>query len=142
MTSKLSSSRTGRKLPAVCRPYLLGLPLAYVAGLPTRLSCFALATETSGYDRIADSFPLTWDTVLNHWSGDSGQPPRNIQVIVTPLPAENRFEFELNVRHNDLVIGHFAWDSVHVAPGPPWDSGLLSHHPGPPAAGFEVHVLD
>ncbi|GAH83092.1 unnamed protein product [marine sediment metagenome] len=118
------------------------MPSVYVDGLPTSLSCFCLATKSSGYDRIAESFRLFWQPGPRHWRGASAESGRNVEAIVTVRPGENNYELEVNVRDGQAVIGHYAWDNVGIKPGPPWDSGLLRRPPGPAVPGFELHVLN
>lgn len=142
MSTKHNPAAKSTKRPAICRKGVVGLPVAYVAGRPTSLSCFCLATETSGYARIAESFRIFWDPARRHWIGASSESGRNLEAIVTALPTLDHYEFEINVRDGDTVIGHFAWDDVRVDAGPPWNSGLLQRPPAPTVPGFEMHVLN
>lgn len=142
MSTKHSPAKKSTKTPSICRKGVVGLPSVYVDGLPTSLSCFGLATYTSGYRQIAESFRLFWNPAAKHWRGASAETGRNMEAIVTPLAETDRYELELNVRDSDLVIGHFAWDNVHIDAGPPWNSGLLTRPPAPAVPGFKLHVLN
>jgi len=142
MATKFSPAKKSNKTPAVCRKGMFALPVVYVAGLPTSLTVFASSSGTSGYDPISQSFRLFWDAALARWRGTSAENGINIEVIVTPIPGDNNYEIEINIRDGQAVLDTFAWDDQVIEPGPPFDSGLLIR----PAAGgdpeFQAHVIN
>lgn len=142
MSTKFAPAKKSTKRPAVCRKGAVGLPAAYVGGIPASLSVFCLATQTSGYDRIAESFRLIWDPANKAYYGASAQTGLNLYAIVHPLPAKDMYDLHLYVRQDQLPIGQHFWDDVHIAAGPPWDSGLLNHPPIGGAGGFQLHALN
>lgn len=142
MTSKFSLSRSGQKLPAVCHPYLVGLPLAYVAGVPTRLAAFARWHEPAAGWTIADSFRLHVDGGLPGWSGASGEAGLNLRVEVKRLAAPNRFDITLYLRNGLAGLRSSKWSDLPIAPGPPFDSNTLTNPLVLPGDFSQVHVLD
>lgn len=142
MASKFGRSRTGGKLPAVCRPYLIGLPLAYVAGVPTRLAAFARWHEPAAGWTIADSFRLPVDGGLPGWSGATGDVGLNLRVEVKRLPAPERYDITLYLRDGPAGLRTSRWVDVAILKPPPFNSKCLRN----PLVLFgdfaEVHVLD
>lgn len=142
MASKFHQSRTGGKLPAVCRPYLVGLPSAYVAGVPSSLSAFARWHEPGASWTIVDSFKLLPDGGLPGWIGASADVRLNLRVDVKRLAAPERYDILLTLRHGMAGLRTSAWLSVAIVKPPPFDSKVLTNALVLPGEFAQVHVLD
>lgn len=142
MSSKFAQSRTGAKLPAVCRPYLIGLPFPYVGAVPSSLAAFARWHELAGPWTIADSFRLPIDGGLPGWSGASGDVGLNLKVEVTRLAAKNHYDILLILRQNTTPGRTSKWFDVAIATPPPFDSKVLTNPLVLPGDFAQVHVLD
>lgn len=142
MSTKHNPAKKSRKTPAVCRKGPVGLPSVYVAGLPSSLTCFAKWTETYPAMHIAESFRLQRDPLLAGWSGASGEHGLNLQVMITERPAKDTYLLELILRDGPAELDVVDWDNVVIAPGPPFNSGLLQARPLPPTPQSELHVFN
>jgi len=142
LPSKFSASRTGRKLPAVCRTGIILPLLAYVAGLPPRLAAFARWSDPSESIDLADSFRLHHAGGLPGWSGASGKIGLNLKVDVTILPAPHRYDVLMTLRENLTGLHTSQWFAVAIPAGPPFDSRILTNPLMVLHDYAQVHVLD
>jgi len=142
MSTKFSPAKKNTRPPAICRKGAVGLPPAYVGGLPTSLTCYAAATKTSGYDNIAQSFQLVWEPARARWRGAASETGANIEATVHGVAVDDTYELEIFVRDGSSILGTYAWEDHVITPGPPFDSGLLRRPPVPPLAGFSIHVMN
>ncbi len=142
MASKFSPAKKSNKTPAVCHKGMFALPIVYVDGLPKSLTVFCSSGDTSGYERIAESFRLFWDAANARWRGASAETGVNIEAIITPIPGVNNYELELNVRDGQAVLESYAWDDQVIPPGPPFDSGLLIRPAGPLDPELQLHAIN
>ncbi len=127
MTSLFSPTRPTFRLPVICIKPRAGLPAPYVAGMPNYLHAIAWWKESTESIDLAESFPLAVDLALPGWSGGSGDSGLNLQAAVKRLPAANRYDLAIALRRDLDVLDDDSWHNVFIAPGPPFDSGMLHH---------------
>ncbi len=142
MSSKFGPAKVSIKLPVVCIKPRANLPLPYVAGVPNALHVTAWWYDAAIPARLAESFPLYVDSGLPGWSGSSGHAGLNLRVSVQIMPAADTYDVAIQIRRIMDILDDDSWHGVIIAPGPPFNSGLLQHIYVPNDDANGVRILD
>ena len=142
MSSRFAPTRPRINLPVVCIKPRANLPQPYVAGVPNALHVTAWWRDPAIPAWLAESFPLYATFAPPGWSGQSAQVGLNLHVDVLIMPAENTYDIFLTIRRDLTYLDDDSWHGVIIAPGPPFNSGLLQHVYISPTDTNGIRVLD
>lgn len=142
MSPQFSQGKAAIKKPAICIKPSKNLPAAYVLDQPTELRSAAWWYDSGIPIAIAESFQLVTDAGVPGWTGASAQTGWNLQLTIKILPAQDLYDFLLNLRDGPAIIDDDSWHNIHVPPGPPWKSGILQHLYALPTDRNGIQVLD
>jgi len=142
MASLFSASAKKRASPAWCKKGTwIGLvPLIF--GMPRKMATYARWKQDHCAVNIdlIESFQLSFDPDTRDWTGASGDKGPNLAVEIATLDEENRYDIELMLRNDQVVIDSHTWSSQIIPAKRPLDSGRLDHVVDPEKWFYEIHA--